>query len=456
MTFNKKGVSLQNKLKYKQMEKTTKITRPAAQHSTAQHSTAQHSTAQHSTAQHSTAQHSTAQHSTAQHSTAQHSTAQHSTAHRCKGLLKKFWTLLLIPVLLLTIFHCETDQTEINNLNQRIDALTIANNNLRAQISTITGTTTTITGDTATIMNLQNQLNQLANTLSGANATNVTATATISGLQNQLSTLSGTNAEQIANFQNELNYLNKHQFLYSFDLPAASSDFLNEGGLHSDGETMWITNLQTHKIIAYTVATISGAKQRVPSKDIPLISGNNNPTGIWSDGTTMWVGDSVDNIIYAYRMANGDRDANKDITVNIGNRALWSDGVTMWAVFSSQNKIFAYNLDTKMRDESKDIDDILKNSPSSQYTGLYSDGKTMWVMEFFFNNMGESNTNTYAYNLSNKRREESKDFNTIFGVQYGLWSDGRIMWSYNGNNNTIEAYDMDTKARLLDYQPVNP
>ena len=62
------------------MKKTSKITRPAAQHSTAQHSTAQHSTAQHSTAQHSTAQHSTAQHSTAQHSTAQHSTAQHSTA----------------------------------------------------------------------------------------------------------------------------------------------------------------------------------------------------------------------------------------------------------------------------------------------------------------------------------------------------------------------------------------
>ena len=46
-----------------------------------------------------------------------------------KDVLKIFWTLLLIPVLLLTIINCETDQTEINNLNQRIDALTIANNN---------------------------------------------------------------------------------------------------------------------------------------------------------------------------------------------------------------------------------------------------------------------------------------------------------------------------------------
>ena len=52
------------------------------------------------------------------------------TTH-CKVLLKNFYKLLLIPILLLTLFHCELHLAEINQLNEEVDALRIANNNLQ-------------------------------------------------------------------------------------------------------------------------------------------------------------------------------------------------------------------------------------------------------------------------------------------------------------------------------------
>ncbi|MBC6410170.1 MAG: hypothetical protein GDA42_06890, partial [Ekhidna sp.] len=89
-------------------------------------------------------------------------------------------------------------------------------------------------------------------------------------------------------------------------------------------------------------------------------AGNEAPVGLWSDGTTMWVLDSEDDKIYAYTLADGMRDAVKDIETlrPAGNEApvgLWSDGTTMWVTdrgiydeetsqYTKAPKIYAYSL----------------------------------------------------------------------------------------------------------------
>ena len=247
--------------------------------------------------------------------------------------------------------------------------------------------------------------------------------------------------------------------MYTFDL-GLERNFLNEGGMYSDGETMWITNIDDGIIIAYTMATISGAKQRVPSKDIVTVSGNDRPSGIWANGTTMWVGDTSDNKIYAYNMRTKARDAAKDFDEGVFriNRGLFSDGTTMLGTFggastnfglSGSDIIIAYNIVNRTRDMSKNIiiDDATVNN-----TGLWSDGETMWVLEGV-----RKNARIKAYTLSTNARDTSKYFILDDASRhFGLWSDGQIMWVYNASSNRIEAYDMSTRMRLVDYQPVNP
>ena len=351
---------------------------------------------------------------------------------------------------MLTIVNCETDQTEINNLNQRIDALTIANNNLRAQISTLTGTTTTITGgNTTIIMNLQNQLNAL----SGASAEQIRT------LQNQLSTLSGANAEQIMTLQNDINYLNRHNFTYEFVL-ADEND--NSQDIWSDGNTMWVLNPDTNgKIFAYNMTTISGAKQRLPNREITLSGEDDIVTyGIFADANTIWTvtipRDYSD--FSAYDLSTRTRNTIRDFRGSSfqGFSQVYSDGTSVYGLANAGGtnivSIGAINIPREInrpeviRDVRIEINNtILVASGNILPTGLWSDGETMWVAD-------EGNDKIYAYNLQTKAREEGKDFNTLIGAgnrtPRGIWSDGRTMWVLDNVNNRIYAYDMVTKERL--------
>ena len=57
---------------------------------------------------------------------------------------------------------------------------------------------------------------------------------------------------------------------------------------------------------------------------------------------------------------------------------LWSDGTTMWAVDFDDDKLYAYNLATKALDAAKDIN-TLDAAGNNNPRGLWSDGTTMWV-----------------------------------------------------------------------------
>ena len=334
----------------------------------------------------------------------------------------------------------------------------------------------------------------------------------------------------------------------------------------SDGTTIWVANYAQSRLYAYDLSSGS----RDSSRDFTTLraAGNDAPRGIWSDGTTMWVADWTEAKIYAYNMPapaeptpepappadatlgnlsvspvdivgfsgdvatyhvgvansvtrasitatptdagstidmNGsavpsgssyslslsegrnevtitvtasDSETEETYTVVIGGgvttvfgwkatddfntlvpennhpSGLWSDGTTMWVANYNNapvSKIFAYDLSTKARDESKDFNTLTVAgngtvSGNADPTGIWSDGTTMWVAD-------RRNAKIYAYNLSTKARDAAKDFDTLGAAGNsspgGIWSDGTTMWVVNHDNDDdkVFAYDLATKAR---------
>ena len=110
----------------------------------------------------------------------------------------------------------------------------------------------------------------------------------------------------------------------------------------------------------------------------------------------------------------------------------------MWVTDWIDIKIYAYNLTTKARDASKDFD-TLDAAGNDNLRGIWSDGTTMWVVDF-------SDEKVYAYDMTTKARDASKDFDTP-DHPAGIWSDGTTMWVTVQIPTKIYAYDMTTKAR---------
>ncbi|WP_419932258.1 cadherin-like beta sandwich domain-containing protein [Candidatus Poriferisodalis sp.] len=234
---------------------------------------------------------------------------------------------------------------------------------------------------------------------------------------------------------------------------------LPEGWLWSDGTTMWVSDKEEGKIVAYTVSTGS----RDDTKDILLDESNPKPDGIWSDGTTMWVGQGRVRLdgafaaahIFAYTLEDGERDESKEFapedSAPSGVAGLWSDGTTIWVAGNALedgvgNSIFAYTLETGARDASKDIGQLdWHRGP----TGIWSDGTTMWASR-------RDNGKVYAYTLDTGARDESKDIDTLVGhgarSPLGIWSDGTWLWTSSaqgGSTNKLYAYNLPRASRLI-------
>ena len=83
-------------------------------------------------------------------------------------------------------------------------------------------------------------------------------------------------------------------------------------------------------------------------------------------------------------------------------------------------------------------------SEDVNFANMWSDGTTLWVA------MADSgNAKIYAYNMSDKTRDKSKDFDTLSAANntnpQGIWSDGTTMWVADDADNNIYAYNMETK-----------
>ena len=129
---------------------------------------------------------------------------------------------------------------------------------------------------------------------------------------------------------------------------------------------------------------------------------------------------------------------------NTWPQGIWSDGETMWVADFFDEKIYAYDLATKARVPGKDFD-TLKAAGNTWPQGIWSDGTTMWVVDYLEEKI-------YAYDLATKARVPGKDFDTLKASgntwPQGIWSDGTTMWAADFIEEKIYAYDLATKARV--------
>ena len=111
----------------------------------------------------------------------------------------------------------------------------------------------------------------------------------------------------------------------------------------------------------------------------------------------------------------------------------------MWVADPADDKLYAYRMSDKTRDASKDFNTL--DAENVFAYGIWSDGATMWVAE-------RDDAKLYAYRMSNKTRDASKDFNTLSAAgndePRGITSDGVTMWTVDFNNDKAYSYNMDS------------
>ncbi len=207
-----------------------------------------------------------------------------------------------------------------------------------------------------------------------------------------------------------------------FPLARANS---RPSGIWSDGETVWVADLEDAKLYAYGRAD----GEREPGKDMATEPG---PMGLWSDGETLWVA-GLEGGLRAHRLADGARLAERDLALE-GEEApagVWSDGETVWAAGWLGDRVRAYRLADGERLASRDIP--LKGE-NLMPVGLWSDGETLWVADW--------RERLYAYRLGDGRRVPQRDVE-VSGTDAdptGLWSGGGTLLWTGWEGREVRAY----------------
>ena len=129
-------------------------------------------------------------------------------------------------------------------------------------------------------------------------------------------------------------------------------------------------------------------------------------------------------------------------------RAVWGDGTTLYVAPNNTAKVFAFNRTDGTRIATKDIVttsdfliDPLGRHGSIIFAGIWSDGTTMWVVDYVrvHDEMGndyepprpEQHGKLFAYGLMDGVRDKTKEFvlDSIHVASVrGVWSNGTTLW----------------------------
>ena len=205
-------------------------------------------------------------------------------------------------------------------------------------------------------------------------------------------------------------------------------------GIWSDGETVWVADLEDAKLYAYRRAD----GERQPGREMATEPG---PMGLWSDGETLWVA-GLQGGLRAHRLADGARLAARDVALE-GQEApagVWSDGETVWAAGWLGDRVRAYRLADGERLASRDI--ALKGE-NLMPVGLWSDGETLWVADW--------RERLYAYRLADGRRVPQRDVE-VSGTDAdptGLWSGGGTLLATGWEGREVRAYRLPAAGASL-------
>ena len=143
-------------------------------------------------------------------------------------------------------------------------------------------------------------------------------------------------------------------------------------------------------------------------------------------------------------------------------RAVWGDGTTLYVAPHNKAKVFAFDPTDGTRIATKDI--VITsdfgygptNDQSIIFAGIWSDGTTMWVVDYYrvHNQNGEdyepssaeqAHGKLFAYTLDTGLRDKTKEFvlDSIHAASVrGVWSNGTTVWVSDWKLNKLIAYHL--------------
>ncbi len=258
-----------------------------------------------------------------------------------------------------------------------------------------------------------------------------------------------------------------------------ADDHYFHAGLWSDGDTIWISESRNSSIrVGNTLIEAIDAQshghgvyipgQSFISRDDAKAVANKRPgpRDLWSDGETIWAaytshfGDHSACDSTAHKMAAGGlkaydfetkaRKASADIDIATTGKydqsyecpmsfAIWSDGTILWVLSSmhdATSQFEAHSLSDGSRMPSMDIP--VGEDGLTHPRGMWSDGRTMWVLvweERCFD-CEETSTGIYAYALPPNAKLFSLEMS---GVDFGHFIHGRPKYTATVANSVAET-----------------
>ena len=214
------------------------------------------------------------------------------------------------------------------------------------------------------------------------------------------------------------------------DVPAGFPVDAYPSGLWSDGEVVWVSDLNGSRLLAYD--RVDGGRAQDRDIATPEMGA---PAGLWSDGGTLWVADYEDGAVLAYRLSDGARQADRDIGLAAGNASptgVWSDGDTLWVADYGQRRIYAYGFDGGRRESREpEIDDGVLRP-----WGLWSKGDVLWVAHWLGGELR-------AYRLSDGERLDGNDLDLESAGNahpMGVYAEGGHVWTTDTTERKVYVH----------------
>ena len=125
---------------------------------------------------------------------------------------------------------------------------------------------------------------------------------------------------------------------------------------------------------------------------------------------------------------------------------IWSDGKTLWVLenaSSGADAVFAYNLETGDRLADQEFELDRRNRFSH---GIWSDGTTLWIAD-------SGQDRLFAYELASGERLEDRDLELAERNRdpRGIWSDGEVMYVLDSVKDALFVYDFETGELVAEY-----
>ena len=236
-------------------------------------------------------------------------------------------------------------------------------------------------------------------------------------------------------------------------------------GLWSDGTTLWASDNDGDRILAFKLA--DGARDS--GQDI-IGEDRSSPTGLWGRDGRLWAATStgpfatpasLDGFSLAADATFGTRTARvmlgstagESDAPPVGGNGLWGDEDTFWISVQGQSSLFAYDWATSGTLTRQTAKELSPNVPIPRnMIGLWGDGTTMWIAT----NQSHASRTLYAVDWPAGTRNLDREITlrSAQGRARALWSDGELIW-VSSRPDYLYAYPLHQQRQHSAWSPPN-